>query len=275
MSIIATLLSQPIQLQRLAAAVRDRHQLLACADWAALTRACERAPVRVAVVDLYAGGPPNFEGLRQLKQRLPRLTIVAYMAMAEDRAHDLFDTGRAGVEGLVLLGVDDAPRVLLAVVEKSEAKSLAGFVRRSFEGADPLVIDAILLAVTRAQERISPAGLARLLAQPRPAVTRRLAAEGFPAPQRLLTWGRLIVAAHMLEDAHRSADRIAASLDFPSGSAFRNTCQRYLHATPGEIRSRGGANYVVRSMLRHVNARVTHATVPRRPSAARSPALAI
>jgi hypothetical protein len=45
---------------------------------------------------------------------------------------------------------------------------------------------------------------------------------------------------------------VAASLDFPSGSAFRNTCQRYLHATPGEIRGRGGAAYVIRTMLRQV-----------------------
>ena len=44
----------------------------------------------------------------------------------------------------------------------------------------------------------------------------------------------------MLEDANRSADSAARALDFPSGSAFRNTCQRYLKATPQEIRAAGG-----------------------------------
>jgi AraC-like DNA-binding protein len=102
---------------------------------------------------------------------------------------------------------------------------------------------------TRAHERLAPEGLARLLALPRRTVSDRLAASGFPAPQQLLAWGRLIVAAHLLEDAHRSADRIAAALDFPSGSAFRNACQRYLAATPSEIRQRGGAAYVIRGML--------------------------
>jgi AraC-like DNA-binding protein len=100
---------------------------------------------------------------------------------------------------------------------------------------------------------LSPDGLARLLALPRRTVSQRLANAGFPPPQRLLTWGRLIVAAHLLEDRHRSADRVALSLDFPSGSAFRNTCQRYLHATPKDIRSRGGAAYVIRAMLRQMS----------------------
>jgi AraC-like DNA-binding protein len=226
--------------------------------------------VRIAVLDLYAGGPPNFEGVREIKQRLPRLTLVAYVTMSIDRGHDLFDAGRAGIDGLVIAGQDDAPRPLLALIEKSESRSLAGLVRRSLDGVDPVVTDAVLLAVTRAHERLSPPALARLLAQPRRAVAHRLAADGFPPPQRLLTWGRLIVAAHMLEDEHRSADRVAITLDFPSGSGFRNTCQRYLHATPGQIRSRGGAAYVVRMMLREVQA-ASGRTVPRRTPSRATP----
>jgi AraC-like DNA-binding protein len=275
MSIIATLLPQPLFVQRLRAGIRDRHELRECADWGALARICDREPVRVAVLDLYADGTANFEGLRQLKQRLPRLTIVAYVTPAPERTHDLFDAGRAGVDGLVLAGADDSPRELLAAIEKSESKSLAGTLRRSLLGVDPMVTDAVMLSVTRAHERLSPATLGKLLAQPRRAVTQRLAAEGFPAPQRLLAWGRLIVAAHMLEDPHRSADRVAVTLDFPSGSAFRNTCQRYVHATPGQIRERGGASYVVRTLLHHVHSRAASAAAPGRRSSSRTPTLAL
>ena len=274
MSVIATLLPQ-MQVQRLRNAIRDRHELRECDDWTALTRACDREPVRVAVVDLYWEKQPSFERVRQLKQRLPRLTLVAYVAMSPERGHDLFDAGRAGIDGLVLVGQDDAPRPLLAIIEGAESKSLAGLVHRSLDGVDQLVTDAVLLAVTRAHEHLSPTGLARLLAQPRRAVTQRLAAEGFPPPQRLLTWGRLIVAAHMLEDEHRSADRVAATLDFPSGSAFRNTCQRYLHATPGQIRVRGGASYAMRALMRQVQTRITSASEPHARTPARSPALAV
>jgi len=255
MGIIATLLPLAVQVQRLNTAVRDRHDVRECADWDSLARLCDQEPVRIAVLDLYVDGRANFEGLRQLRQRFPRLTVVAYQAMSLERGHDLFDAGRAGMDGLVLLGEDDAPRPLLALIEQSESRSLAGMVRRSLDGVDPAVSDALLLAISRAHERLTRVDLARLLALPRRAVLKRLAAAGFPPPQRLLTWGRLILAAHLLEDRHRSADGVAIALDFPSGTAFRNTCQRYLAATPGEIRAGGGAQFVLQALLGQVSPR--------------------
>src|SRR4051794_27235639 len=100
MGVIATFLPQRLHVQRLRAAIRDRHELRECPDWASLARTCDREPVRVAVVDLFAEGSPNFEGVRALKQRLPRLTLVAYVEMSIGRGHGLFDAGRAGIDGL-------------------------------------------------------------------------------------------------------------------------------------------------------------------------------
>jgi AraC-like DNA-binding protein len=125
-------------------------------------------------------------------------------------------------------------------------------VRQALEGVDPTVRDAMLFAVTHAHEGLSPEDLAQRLAIHRRTLSTRLERAGFPSTQKLLTWGRLIVAARALEDGRRSAQRIAQALGFPSGSAFRNSCQRYHHATPQEIRSRGGGDYVVRTMLRQM-----------------------
>ena len=61
-----------------------------------------------------------------------------------------------------------------------------------------------------------------------------------------------IVAAQMLDDLNRSADAVSAALRFPSGSAFRNTCQRYLGATPHEIRDRGGAAWAAGRFLQEL-----------------------
>jgi AraC-like DNA-binding protein len=224
-----------------------------CDDWAGLARICERQPVRVAVVDLFAGGHAACDEVRQLKQRLPRLSLIAYVSVSVDRARDLFDAGRQGIDALVIADEDDAPRRFLALVEQAESRTLEHVIRRSLSGLDDVVRQAVLLSVTRAHERLSPVGLARLLALPRRTVSDRLSHAGFPPPQRLLTWGRLIVAAHMMEDQRRSADRVAMMLEFPSGSAFRNTCQRYLHATPRQIRARGGSAYVIRSFFRQMH----------------------
>jgi AraC-like DNA-binding protein len=252
MGVIATLLPNTDHIQRLRSAIRDRHELLQCTTWDALAEACDMHPVRIAVVDLYATGEASFERVRQLKQRWPGLSLLAYSTITMDRVRDVFDAGRIGMDAMIVADQDDRPRQLLARIERAESRSLGAEVRLALGEVDLSVRDAVLLVITRAHERLSPAGLARLLALPRRTVSQRLAAAGYPPPRRLLTWGRLIVAARMLEDPHRTADRVAANLGFPSGSAFRNVCQRYLHSTPGDIRRRGGAAFVVRALLRQV-----------------------
>jgi AraC-like DNA-binding protein len=252
MSVIATLIPNASHLQRLRAAIRDRHEIEACDGWTQLTTACMERPVRVAVVDFYTHGRRRLEAVRKLKHRFPRLTIIGYVDFAPARSQDFFEAGRSGLDALILADSDDSSRGLLNIIGQAEARSLGASVRRSLESVDPSVREAVLLAVTRAHEHVSPTELAELLALHRRTLSKRLAAAGFPPPQRLITWGRLIVAAHMLEDPHRSANSVAAALEFPSGSAFRNTCQRYLHATPEEIRSRGGALYAVKTLLRGV-----------------------
>jgi AraC-like DNA-binding protein len=254
MGVIVTLLPQPGRLQRLRAAIRDRHTLVTCDDWSAVTRVCETEPVHLAVLDMYADGPANFERVRVLKLRFPRVALIAYVSITADRARDMFDAGRCGLDGLIVADLDDAPTMMLMHVEKAEARSVASVLRPAIARLKPTVRDAVLASVTRAHERLTPEAFARLLAVPRRLLARRLTEAGFPAPHRLLTWGRLIVAAHMLEDSNRSADGIAQVLDFPSGSAFRNTCQRYLHSTPQQIRERGGAVYVIEAFMRDAHA---------------------
>jgi len=179
------------------------------------------------------------------------------VSITTERARDMFDAGRCGLDGLIVADLDDAPATLLMHVEKAEARSVASVLRPVIASLKPTVRDAVLAAVTRAHERLTPEAFARLLAVPRRLLTRRLTEAGFPAPHRLLTWGRLIVAAHMLEDVNRSADSVAQVLDFPSGSAFRNTCQRYLHVTPQQMRERGGATYVIDVFMREARAQAT------------------
>ena len=250
MSIIAALLPNQDRLRRLQTAIRGRHQIAPCADWGALHRLCEMQPVSTAVFDLFATGEMGLEPVRQLRRLFPRLITVAYVSVGTpERIRDLFDAGRAGIDGLILADRDDTPDRLATLLEQAEARSVASKLKTLFAGVHPLVRDAVLIAVTRAHERLTPEVLARSLSLGRRALVRRLSDAGFPPPRRLITWGRLIVAAQLLEDPLRSADAVSLALDFPSGSAFRNTCQRYLGCTPHQIRLRGGAGWVIQELL--------------------------
>lgn len=249
MGIVAALIRSPEQLHRLRAAIRGRYPVAQCETWEAVNDLCRREAVSLAVLDLYVTGSMDLDSVRQLRRLYPRLVTVAYVAVTPERARDVFDAGRAGIDGLVMADRDDSPLSLWSILEQAETRSVASRLRNALAHCDPTVRDAVLAAVTRAHENLSGDALARLLSIPRRSLTKRLTMGGFPPPPRLLTWGRLIVAAQMLDDLHRSADAVSAALRFPSGSAFRNTCQRYLHVTPTELRQRGGADYVVGLLL--------------------------
>jgi AraC-like DNA-binding protein len=226
------------------------HTVEPCADWTALTFCCAEQPVHLAVIDLFATSAMSLEPLRQLKRRFPRLGTVAYVSVSAERARDLFDAGRAGMDALIIAEQDDVdPTVLRTILEQAEARGVAGALRTALAPLRTSARDAVLVTVTRAHERLTTHSLAQVISQSRRVLAKQLGDAGLPPPQRLITWGRLIVAAHLMEDRERSADSVAMALHFPSGSAYRNTCQRYLKATPSEIRSRGGADWVIRQML--------------------------
>lgn len=249
MATIAAMLTDPTALQRLHAAVHDDHDLVHCSSWESLEAACRQDGVSLAILDLFAEGRANFEMIRRLKMRAERLSLIAYVSVTPERARDLFDAGRAGLDGLLIAGQDDTPAAFRAVLERAEARGVAQLLRPRLSSFSTPVRDAIMVAVTRAHLRLTGQRLAEICGTNKRAMLTALAEAHCPPPQKLITWGRLIVAAQMLEDERKTADGVARTLDFPSGSAFRNTCQRYLGATPQEIRSKGGAAWVASRFL--------------------------
>jgi AraC-like DNA-binding protein len=249
MATIATMLADPRALERVNAAVTGEHRVVHCRSWEELEVACRSEAIALAIIDLFADGRSHFDVIRRLKMRAERLTLVAYVSVTPERARDLFDAGRAGIDGLLIAGQDDTPAAFRAVLERAEARGVAQLLRSRLVDVPPLARDAVMVAVTRAHLRLTSHRLAEICGGPRRALLDALSTAGFPSPQKLITWGRLIVAAQMLEDEQRTADGVARLLDFPSGSAFRNTCQRYLGATPQEIRAKGGAAWVAERFL--------------------------
>jgi AraC-like DNA-binding protein len=245
MGIVAALLPAPRCLNRLQAAIGSLHTVTPVTTWAELDLLCGQRPVDVAVVDLYAEGPANFDAVRRMRTRFTGTALVAYVAFASEKVRDLFDLGRAGVVGLLLQDSDDRPRAIRNVVERAEARGAAQELRRLLASHSPAIRDAVLVAVTRAHEQLTADRLAEIVGVSRRTLSGELLRAGFPPPSKLVTWGRLIVAGQMLADRHRSADAVARALMFPSGSAFRNTCQRYLRLKPGEVRQAGGASAVL------------------------------
>lgn len=254
MALLATLLPNQQRLIRLRSALRDRYTLHECADWNELLETCGRHAVTMAVVDPFwpTGEGADFDALRLLKRRYPSVAVIPYVGVPAS-PHQLFELGRFGLDAIIIAEHDDQqPRRMVARIEQAEARGLTEGLRRTLGDLRPTARDATLVCVTRAHQRLSPDALARILGIRRKVLSERLLQAGLPSPQPLIAWGRLIVAARMLEDPERSADRVAFALEYPSGSAFRNSCQRYLRSTPHEIRAHGGAQWVIDRFLEQV-----------------------
>jgi AraC-like DNA-binding protein len=107
---------------------------------------------------------------------------------------------------------------------------------------------AIAKAIVYARKRILPDEFAEILGFSRRELNLILRDGKLPSVNQLLVWGKLVVAAIDLECDGIVADDVAKQLRFPSPSAFRNTCKRYLGCKPHEIRTRGGAVWVVEKL---------------------------
>lgn len=206
---------------------------------------CDGRLVHAAVLDLETAATPTFDAIRRFKRLNPGVALIAYTTYSLESAHHIFDAGRYGFEALVIADMDDGPSAFSRAIERASARGVAGMVKSGLvPSADPVAADALLTAITRAHERLTPAVLAHEMGIGARRLSRALSASGYPSAHKLIMWGRLIVAAALMDGTRHSTDRIALTLSFPSGSAFRNNCRRYLGAKPSEIRSRGGAKLV-------------------------------
>lgn len=245
MSVIVTLINHPGRLARLRSAARDSHTVLACDSWEQIFSACDGRLVHAAVLDLETAVNPSFDSIRRFKRLNPGIALIAYTTYSPDKVHHIFDAGRYGFEALVIVDLDDGPSAFSRAIERASARGVAAMVKAGLPTAmDPMAVDALLTAITRAHERMTPATLAREMCVSTRRLSRALAVSGYPSAHKLIMWGRLIVAAVLMDGTRHSTDRIALTLSFPSGSAFRNNCRRYLGAKPSEIRAKGGAKLV-------------------------------
>lgn len=250
MSVIVTLTSHPGRLARIRSAARDSHTVIACDNWEQIFSTCQGRMVHAAVLDLETAASPSFDSIRRFKRMNPTVALIGYTTYTLERVHHIFDAGRYGFEALVIADLDDGPSAFSRAIERASARGVAGMVRNNLAPAvDPMATDALLTAITRAHERLTPASLAQEMGLGGRRLSRALSASGYPSAHKLIMWGRLIVAAALMDGTRHSTDRIALTLRFPSGSAFRNNCRRYLGAKPSEIRARGGAALVF-SLLR-------------------------
>lgn len=195
-----------------------------------------------ALLELHdADGASTTPTIRQLRASFPRLPVLAMAPLGGVAGHELVAAVRAGANGLILQGVEDAGVALRDAIDRAEDECTARVVMEAVGTVLPDAARAVVeYAITQARRPLDVEELAAALGMTRRTLARRLERSGMPSPLAVIGWCRLLAAARAMEDPGRTLEQVALQLDFPGAAALRNMLARYTRLRPRDVRGGGG-----------------------------------
>ncbi len=201
--------------------------------------------IHALILDRTALAPRALAWLAVLKSRQPDLLVLACLPADDDWGKRAFGLARAGVDELLVAGVEDHPAHVREALRRAQVRTVARVVERW--GA-PFPASLASPDLERTLGRISLLKTATALAQslgiPETRLDRELHDADLFKPRTLLGHLRLLRGARVLGDCDESLERIAMEeLDYASLSSFGNACRRLWGVSPYEIRGGGGLRF--------------------------------
>jgi AraC-like DNA-binding protein len=199
--------------------------------------------------------------VRRLTQLRPTVPVIGYCVPDATASRDVLTLARAGVHDVMFGGTDDQGRALRRFLET--AATVCG-VDDILKDITPELNAALLPFVRYCLEHpelTSVAAVADAMGVHRKTLFVHCRGASAPPPGVIMTWCRLLLAAHLLGTSLRSVEAVALDLGFASATAFRNITKRYTGLRPTEFRDGTAMPVVTRAFL--AAARLA----PSRPSA--------
>jgi AraC-like DNA-binding protein len=238
---IAIILHDRVDLARIETALRDSAILVPIEGERSLHAAIARQDVSATIVTLHGKRLDDAIGcVRRTKDRFPSHLLLVYFDEAAIPTAALTEVIRLGADELIKYGRDDLKGLLAPYVEEAAQGNLVRSIRdRLRPRLDPAVSQIVEHILSVSHKRLTVEQVASNLGIHRRTLVSRLAARGYPAPQALLGWCRLLLAARLMEERGRTLDSIALQLDFCSVSGLVNQFRRYTALGTRELRHRG------------------------------------
>jgi len=220
-------------------------------SWDRLMFLVRERPATCVVLD--EGALPGSMGpagsLTELRSSFPSVAQILVARPFTD-PYTLFRLGRAGIDNLVLLRLDELDREMPEAVIRAASTGAYALVARVVSPYLPArEMRAIRLAFEGAQLGWSARDFAEGAGLTRPHLSVRLKDAGLPSAGHLLVWTRLLLAGHWLSDPGRTAESVSRQLDYSSGAAFRRALRNYVGGTPTMVRDAGGISFVMERFL--------------------------
>jgi AraC-like DNA-binding protein len=184
--------------------------------------------------------------VRSLRQRLPTLPIIGYCRIGHEHSASIRELALAGAHELVFRGVDDTGVLLRSVLSSAAHATVADAMLGELLPLIPAPLHPFIqFCLKSPQHAHSVGGVAGALGVNRKTLVNYCARAELPSPGKLLSWCRLLLAAHYLATTTRTVERIALQLDFASDTALRNMIKRYTGMRAQDLRHQDGASVVL------------------------------
>lgn len=231
--------------ERMRQASGSEYHFHALPDWETLVDTIRDAPpAALVVVDPYEGtnGSRHLSSsLRSFLREFPSVAVLAALEVEPGRHEDLRQLGDWGVVQVISLNHDDTPFAITHRLREARGRPLLSLLEEILPPETPGRARAILAAAT---DIVAVGGHGRDLAQTlglsRRTLLRWCGRAGLPPPRRLLAWMRVLLAAELLDDPGRTVLSVAQICGYSSDSGLRRITQKFLTASPSDLRS-GGA----------------------------------
>jgi AraC-like DNA-binding protein len=249
-AVVVALVRERATLARLIAAFRPTalRQVLTVEELSVATRELAMRVVAVVAEARDIQNRPTAPVLATLMKRFPTVPVLGYCGIGVSQADELRELARAGVHELVFRDIDDAPTLLRTKLGRGIEACAGAQVLCRMSAQLPDALHALVtycVSFPRESHEIERVALA--LGVHRKTLVNWCQRAHVPPPSVLVTWVRLLLAVELLQSPGHTIERVAHSLEFSSGSAFRNLCRRYFGARPAELRTSEGREAAYRA----------------------------
>jgi AraC-like DNA-binding protein len=254
--ILGALVWDPSSRARLQEALRGQASIRFCERQSELLTLVENNLAGVVVLDMRdREGNSTLSSVRHIRRAFPSVPVVLYCGISPETSRDVLEFARAGVNDLVLRGVDDLRYTLRTALSTAADHCSARAILKELEGVVPTsVLPFMCYCLENGRRALTVEDVAAALNVHRKTLVDRLSSAGMPTPSAVIAWCRLIVSARLMEDPGRSIEQVALLLDFPSGTSMRNMVKRYTGLRPGEVRENGGMRCVLHAFKQELAA---------------------
>lgn len=230
---------------RLSDALRAIHRVSSVRSWTALSVVLVKESVDGCIVDAdHPGREDALVEIRRLRQRHPDLALLAYVDVHETDL-ELYRFGGLGLDGVILARRPPWASTIRDAMDRSLASARARRVHTTLEGRyDTGAVHAVAWAVEHAGRCLSVSAFAAALGHTPRSLGQLLRTNGLPPANRLLLWGRLLLAGAYLSRDGRTVEETAFLLGYSTANALTRAMKREVGRTPREVSRQGGLAFV-------------------------------